>query len=90
MASPYWDLATICNSFELDCAQSRELLDNYLQHTAVKEFDTLMDYRYVLQVLSICWIAAFTDTDITSKIESLCRNPEFETVPEDSKSRALL
>ena len=30
MTSPYWDLATICNSFELDGAQSRELLDSYL------------------------------------------------------------
>jgi len=90
MASPYWDLATICNSFELNCAQSRDLLENYLQHTAVKEFDTLMDYRYVLQVLSICWIATFTDTDITSKFESLCRNPAFDTVPENTKSNALL
>jgi thiamine kinase-like enzyme len=90
MASPYWDLATVCNSFELDRTQSRELLDSYLQHTAVKGFDTLMDYRYVLQVLSICWIAAFTDSDITSKIECLCRNPGFETAPEDRKSHALL
>ena len=90
MASPYWDLATICNSFELDSAQSRELLDTYLQHTAGKEFDTLMDYRYVLQVLSICWIAAFTDNDITPKIECLCRNPGFETAPQDRKSHALL
>jgi thiamine kinase-like enzyme len=81
MASPYWDLATVCNSFELDHEQSRDLLDSYLEQATAKELEMLMEYRYVLQVLSICWLAAFTDSDIVSKIQCLYRDPEFEPGP---------
>jgi thiamine kinase-like enzyme len=58
MASPYWDLATICNAAGFDCSQSRQLLDAYCAGGVVMEESLLFDYRNLLQLLSDCWMAA--------------------------------
>jgi thiamine kinase-like enzyme len=77
MASPFWDLATICNAFELGADRSRSFLEAYQPGARKYDFELLIDYRYALQVLSIFWMAAFTDTGIDSKIQQLSNNPEF-------------
>ncbi len=57
MASPYWDLATICNAAGFDAQQSRRLLDAYCAGGGVMEESLLSDYRNLLQLLSDCWMA---------------------------------
>jgi thiamine kinase-like enzyme len=58
MASPYWDLAILCNEADLDLPQSRLLLQAYcLGGPAMKE-SMLFDYRTLLKLLSDCWMAA--------------------------------
>jgi len=61
MASPYWDLATICNAADFDYRQSRQLLDVYCAGNGVMEESLLFDYRKLLQLLSDCWMAALVD-----------------------------
>lgn len=58
MASPYWDLATICNAAGFDARQSSQLLDVYCAGGSVMEESLLFDYRNLLQLLSDCWMAA--------------------------------
>lgn len=60
MASPYWDLATLCNSAGLDAAQSVELLQLYCADGEVMEESLLFDYRNLLQLLTDCWMAALS------------------------------
>jgi len=61
MASPYWDLATLCNAADFDNSQSRQLLDEYCTAGEVMEESLLSDYRNLLQLLSDCWMAALVD-----------------------------
>jgi thiamine kinase-like enzyme len=61
MASPYWDLATVCNAAHLDHRQSRELLRLYSEDGPAMEEMLLFDYRNLLQLLSDCWMAALVD-----------------------------
>lgn len=58
LASPYWDLATLCNAARLDYAQSVELLRLYCAGGPQMEESLLFDYRNLLQLLSDCWMAA--------------------------------
>ena len=60
MASPYWDLATLCNSAGLDPVQSIELLQLYCADGEVMEESLLFDYRKLLQLLTDCWMAALS------------------------------
>ena len=71
MASPWWDLATLCNASELSRDESADLLAIYQGEVSKTALRLLADYRYVLQVLSICWMAAFTETSIGRQIENL-------------------
>jgi len=61
MASPYWDLATICNAAGFDDRQSRQLLNVYCAGGEVMEESLLLDYRNLLQLLSDCWMAALVN-----------------------------
>jgi thiamine kinase-like enzyme len=61
MASPYWDLATLCNAAQLDLAQSRQLLRDYCTDAAQMKESTLFDYRGLLKLLNDCWMAALAD-----------------------------
>jgi thiamine kinase-like enzyme len=58
MASPYWDLATLCNEAEYDRQQSRRLLRAYCVGGASMKESTLFDYQDLLKLLSDCWMAA--------------------------------
>ena len=61
MASPYWDLATLCNAANLDLQQSQRLLRVYCAEQRVMEESILFDYRGLLKLLSDCWMAALAD-----------------------------
>jgi thiamine kinase-like enzyme len=58
MASPYWDLATLCNEAQLDRQQSIRLMQAYCVGGVAMQESTLFDYRDLLKLLSDCWIAA--------------------------------
>ncbi len=59
MASPYWDLATLCNAANLNQPQSAELLRRYCQNEVRMQESRLQDYRILLRFLSDCWMTAF-------------------------------
>lgn len=61
MASPYWDLASLCNAANLDLQQSQRLLQIYSVGSLPMNESILFDYRGLLQLLSDCWMAALTD-----------------------------
>lgn len=61
MASPYWDLATLCNAANLDLQQSRRLLHIYCAGERQMEESILFDYRGLLKLLGDCWMAALVD-----------------------------
>ena len=61
MASPYWDLAIVCNEADLDLSQSRLLLQTYCVGGPAMKESTLFDYRGLLKLLSDCWMAALAD-----------------------------
>ena len=65
MASPYWDLATLSNAAKLDQAQCAWLLAKYAKHHLDLVPEILFDYRYMLDVLSTCWMAAFGENEGT-------------------------
>ena len=61
MASPYWDLATLCNAANLDYAQSRALLLAYCADGVAMEESLLFDYRNLLKLLTDIWTAALVE-----------------------------
>ena len=61
MASPYWDLATICNEADLDRARSRRLLQAYCADRTAMQESALFDYREILKLFSDCWMAALAE-----------------------------
>ena len=63
MASPYWDLATLSNAAKLDQTQCAWLLAEYAKHHLDLVPEILFDYRYMLDVLSTCWMAAFGENE---------------------------
>lgn len=71
MASPYWDLATLSNATKLNQQQIQELLALYRQDCDGLELDFLLIYRFLLQVLSICWMAVFTEQDLQPELDYL-------------------
>jgi len=71
MASPYWDLATLCNTAYLNREQSQDLLDTYNARGAALELSALLTYRFALQLMTICWMLAFSNTEIESEIRHL-------------------
>ena len=71
MASPYWDLATLCNAAAFNQAQCARLLMEYKNHNLELDPEILFEYRYILKVLSICWMAVFTESNIEPEIEKL-------------------
>ena len=58
MASPYWDLAILCNEAELDLARSRRLLQAYCAGGPTMKESILFDYRGLLKLLDDCWMSA--------------------------------
>jgi thiamine kinase-like enzyme len=62
MASPYWDLATICNAADLGLNLSRRLLRFYSNGGEPMQESILFDYRGLLKLLADCWMAALVES----------------------------
>jgi thiamine kinase-like enzyme len=62
MASPYWDLAILCNEANLDLQQSRRLLQLYCIGGPAMQESMLFDYRGLLKLLNDCWMSALADS----------------------------
>ncbi len=60
MASPYWDLATLCNAARLNSEGCRELLALYDDTVMPLDFECLRAYQYILQVLTVGWMSVFS------------------------------
>ncbi len=61
MASPYWDLATLCNEGQFTPKQAENLLRLYQNEEQQLDLKILNDYRDILNVLSVFWMTVFTD-----------------------------
>jgi thiamine kinase-like enzyme len=61
MASPYWDLATLCNEGKFTEVQAENLLSLYQNKDQSLNLKVLSDYREILSALSIFWLAAFAN-----------------------------
>jgi len=59
MASPYWDLASLCNAADFNEARMQKLLDIYNNETRLINQQILTDYRYVLKTISSFWMDVF-------------------------------
>lgn len=58
MASPYWDLATLCNAAGLQPPRAAELMRDYCARNPPMEESVLCAYRDLIQLLNDCWMAA--------------------------------
>lgn len=61
MASPYWDLATLCNEGQFTASQAENLLSLYQNKDEFLDLKTLSNYRDILNALSVFWMAALAD-----------------------------
>lgn len=71
MSSPYWDLATLCNVARFDRAQTHELMNRYNKQVMELDIDHLRRYQYMLQVLTIGWLLAYSTEAIENEINWL-------------------
>ncbi len=62
MASPFWDIAIFCNSAEIDSSLSESLLKQVLNNYQASDLQCLNHYRFIAQVVSDCWQAAFVQS----------------------------
>jgi thiamine kinase-like enzyme len=58
MASPYWDLATLCNEGKFTPSQAENMLTTYQTKGQALDLKILSDYRDILNALSAFWMAA--------------------------------
>lgn len=61
MASPFWDIATICNSAKLDKNVSESLLKMTLTNYHVNDLQSFKKYLFITKIVSDCWQAAFVN-----------------------------
>ena len=61
MASPFWDIATLCHSEQLDSAKSTELLTKVLIDCQLSDIEHLKQYRFIVKTFSDCWQSAFNN-----------------------------
>jgi thiamine kinase-like enzyme len=66
MASPYWDLATLCNQGQFTSSQAEDLLSLYQNKAQVLDSNVLSDYRDILNALSTFWMTALADEKIST------------------------
>lgn len=61
MASPYWDLATLCNEGQFTVSQAENLLSLYENKGQALDLKILSYYRDLLNALSTFWMTALAD-----------------------------
>ena len=59
MASPFWDIATVCNEGNFNDAQAKSFLKKIINQASKKDIKLLSHYRDLLGGLSLCWYGAF-------------------------------
>ena len=60
MASPFWDIATVCNSANLSDEASAYFLKQVILDSSEEDLDLLKKYQVIIKSLSACWHTAFT------------------------------
>jgi len=55
MASPFWDIATLCNSAKFDSAQSEAFIKRVLKDYQENDLATLKQYLFITNTISHCW-----------------------------------
>lgn len=73
LSSPYWDIATVCNSAQLEETGRDKLLNIYncVNSSLVKEH--LTGYQYILQLLTIGWLASCVSEALEKELDWLQR-----------------
>ncbi len=59
MASPFWDIATFCNSAQFDSTKSIDFLKMALVDYQQSDIECLEQYRHIAKTVSECWQTAF-------------------------------
>ena len=63
MASPFWDIATLCNSLVIEHEKERLFLKAVLGNIDEQDIENLKDYKRIINTISLCWEAAFIDNN---------------------------
>ena len=70
-ASPYWDLATLCNTARYGLEQNQFLLELYNSKGTDLNAQVLRDYQIILQLLTVCWMAKFSSQQLNEELDWL-------------------
>ena len=62
MASPYWDLATLCNAGGFDQTSEQHLLESIFKDYTEEDRVYLGYYRKIVKSVSDCWLCAYQKT----------------------------
>jgi thiamine kinase-like enzyme len=73
LASPYWDLATVCNSARMDQPDVIKFLSLYDSPNSELRMEYLVGYQYMLQLLTIGWLASYSDDAVATELDWLHR-----------------
>ena len=73
LSSPYWDIATVCNSAQLEDTTRYELLGLYDSPIRHLRIEYLAGYQYILQLLTIGWLSACSSDAVEVEIDWLSR-----------------
>ncbi len=71
LSSPYWDLATVCNSARFDKKACLNFLNAYSRSMPDLKLENLQGYCFILQLLTVLWLTAIVDGSIEQEIEWL-------------------
>ena len=71
LSSPYWDLATVCNSARLDSRGCLFFLKNYNGDIHNLSLENLQGYCFILQLLTVVWMTVFADAPVEEEVEWL-------------------
>ena len=71
VSSPYWDLATVCNSAQLDETGRSHLLSLYSRSISPLYLEYLAGYQYILQLLTIGWLASCSRELVAKELDWL-------------------
>lgn len=59
MASPFWDIATLCNAADFNSTQSENFLKMTIKNYQKSDLKYLKQYRFITKTVSDCWQTAF-------------------------------
>jgi len=68
MASPFWDVATLCNTAKLNSSRAVVFMEKVFTNNRSEDIETLTQYRYIVKTLSDCWHSAYKLTPTRDKL----------------------